>query len=184
MSDLKNDITNIAKLAKESSKLMGQLSSSVKDKALLAMACGLEENKAKIFAANKLDMEAGKENGLTGAMLDRLLLTEERVDQMAGGLREIASLPDPVGEISGRVTRPTGIEVARMLIAHVLRSRATLLKCAMRLLWPALYRDGSDYSVRDSPGLESLPKCSAIPCLYSSRMVLLSNMPHNLTLLG
>lgn len=111
-----DEIKKIAKAAREASREMAAAPSSVKNSALLAMADALEKNREKIFDANKPDIEAGERNGLSGAMLDRLKLDDKRVSGMAAGLREIAALDDPVGEITGMKRRPNGMLVGQMRV--------------------------------------------------------------------
>lgn len=115
---MKEEILKIAKLTKEASRMMANLSREVKDTALNQMADALmeDENRARIKQANKRDLEAGKEAGLSTALIDRLLLTDDRIAAMAEGLREVAALPDPVGEITGMWRRPNGLEVGRMRV--------------------------------------------------------------------
>ena len=74
------------------------------------------EQSETLKEANKLDLAAGKEKGLDAALLDRLELTDERIQSMAEGLRQIASLPDPVGVISNMAYRPSGIQVGKMRV--------------------------------------------------------------------
>ncbi len=95
---------------------MATLSSAVKDELLLRMAEALEDNAESLMAANEKDLTAAREKGLAPAMIDRLALDEQRIGAMAGGLREVAALPDPVGEITGMRRRPNGIQVGRMRI--------------------------------------------------------------------
>src|SRR5690606_5694261 len=92
------------------------LSSADKNKALEAMAVNLLKKQQQIIAANEIDMKAGREKGLSKALLDRLLLTENRIADMAQGLKEVAALPDPVGEIMEMVTRPNGLQVGRQRV--------------------------------------------------------------------
>jgi glutamate-5-semialdehyde dehydrogenase len=87
-----------------------------KNGALLAIADTLQSNAQMLMAENHKDLEAGRHRGLDRAMLDRLDLTEKRIDTMAQGLREVAALADPVGEITGLTYRPSGIQVGRMRV--------------------------------------------------------------------
>ncbi len=102
--------------ASNSSVEAAQLSTNKKNSVLRKMADMLEANSSKIISANAKDLEAGKTNGLTDAMLDRLKLTEERISGMANAIREIVQLPDPVGEITETKIRPNGLEVSKMRI--------------------------------------------------------------------
>ncbi|HHB13163.1 MAG TPA: glutamate-5-semialdehyde dehydrogenase [Chromatiales bacterium] len=87
-----------------------------KNAALEAMASALEAEEDRLRAENERDLEAGRARGLDEALLDRLTLNPERIAAMAQGLREIAALPDPVGEVTGLARRPSGIEVGRMRV--------------------------------------------------------------------
>ncbi len=80
----------------------------------MAMADALEENTALILEANAIDLDNGRKLGLTEALLERLTLNEARVKDMANGLREIAALPDPVGEVLGMWKRPNGLDIGRI----------------------------------------------------------------------
>lgn len=101
---------------REAARRLAYLPTDVKDRALLAMAAALEEETPAILEANALDMEAGRAKGLTQALLDRLFLNEARVRDMAEGLRAVAALPDPVGEVTGMWTRPNGLQVGRVRV--------------------------------------------------------------------
>ncbi|MBM7856223.1 glutamate-5-semialdehyde dehydrogenase [Desulfohalotomaculum tongense] len=105
-----------ARMAKEASRSLAYISTGAKNKALLAMADSLEKKSAEILQANARDMEAAAEKGITGALLDRLRLTEARVAEMANGLREVARLPDPVGEMLSMWRRPNGLEIGQMRV--------------------------------------------------------------------
>ena len=95
---------------------MAVASTKTKNDALMAMADALVRNGAKVERENAKDLEEGRAKELSPAMLDRLALTEKRIADMAGGLREIAALPDPVGAMDRMSRRPSGIEVARMRV--------------------------------------------------------------------
>lgn len=109
--DINSTITEQAKLAKEASKQLALLSSSDKNKAILAMAHALETKIPMILQENNLDMENGRQKGLSAALLDRLLLTTERIKQMADGLRQIANLKDPIGNGIMSTRRPNGLDI-------------------------------------------------------------------------
>lgn len=102
--------------ANNSSIEAAQLSTDKKNIVLNKMANMIELNRSDILAANSKDLEAGKTSGLSEAMLDRLKLTDKRIATMAKAVREIAQLPDPVGEITETKKRPNGIEVSKMRI--------------------------------------------------------------------
>ncbi len=113
---INEEILSIANGAKAASHKLANLPGSVRNAALLAMADGLLAAKEKLQSENEKDLSTGKENGLSEAMLDRLTLSDKVIATMAEGLRQVASLPDPVGEISDMKTRPNGIRVGRMRI--------------------------------------------------------------------
>lgn len=114
--DIQTEMLHVARQAKLAARTMARLSSAVKDELLRRMADALERGTAGLLAANEQDLEAGRLKGLAPAMLDRLALDEKRIRAMADGLREVATLPDPVGEITGMWRRPNGIQVGRMRI--------------------------------------------------------------------
>ncbi|MDD5072750.1 MAG: glutamate-5-semialdehyde dehydrogenase [Candidatus Omnitrophica bacterium] len=116
MSGLKNDMIAIARDAKKASLLMGHISSAVKEKALLAMADGLEENKSAVFAANKKDVKAAAAKKLSPAFIDRLTLNEKRIKSMAASLRQVASQHDPIGEVIKMWTRPNGLWIGKLRV--------------------------------------------------------------------
>ncbi|MGZ8218398.1 aldehyde dehydrogenase family protein, partial [Methylomagnum sp.] len=95
---------------------MGRAETAAKNQALLAIADALEAGADTLIAENQKDLDAGRQRGLDSAMLERLDINEKRVKAMADGLREVAALPDPVGEITGLTYRPSGIQVGRMRV--------------------------------------------------------------------
>ncbi|MBU7005940.1 glutamate-5-semialdehyde dehydrogenase [Phosphitispora fastidiosa] len=113
---VREEVVSKAALAKQAARLLGSVSTAVKNQALLVMAEELLDRADEIVAANKIDMSKGREKGLSAALLDRLLLTESRINEMAAGLREIAMLPDPVGEIISMWKRPNGLQVGKMRV--------------------------------------------------------------------
>jgi len=112
-AELVKDLTRRAKAASER---VAELASDVKDAALRLAADRLEAAAPEILRENALDLEAGRANGLDAAMLDRLRLDADRIGGIANGLREVAALPDPVGEITRMWNRPSGLQVGRMRI--------------------------------------------------------------------
>ncbi len=113
---LKNYAVNLGKKAKRASRQLAQVSSEEKNQALLQMARQLEMQKELILTENKRDFEMAQKAGLSSALLDRIALNPSRIGNMAKGLREVASLPDPVGEIVRMWRRPSGLQVGRMRI--------------------------------------------------------------------
>jgi glutamate-5-semialdehyde dehydrogenase len=105
-----------AKAAKEASRVLALASTRAKNEALAQMARGLEERTGAILDANRHDLERARAAGHARAFVDRLTLTEGRVEEMAAGLRHVASLPDPVGETVETIRRPSGLEIARVRV--------------------------------------------------------------------
>ena len=101
------------KNAKEASYELGNLSTEDKNKGLTAMADYLVKYKNEIIEANSLDLKKAMDKGTSKAMLDRLTLNAERIEGMANGLRQVASLPDPVGEVVSMWTRPNGLQIGQ-----------------------------------------------------------------------
>jgi len=114
--DIKQYMADIGRKARAASRVLATATTGVKNDALLAIALLLEEQSAALFKANAQDMEAGRKKGLDAALLDRLELNQERISGMAEGLRQIAALPDPVGEITDLNYRPSGIQVGKMRV--------------------------------------------------------------------
>ena len=114
--DIQNYMQTVGQQARAASRMLARATTAHKNDALEAAARLLLDNQAKLLQANAKDLAAGKERGLDAALLDRLALSEGRIAAMAEGLRQIASLPDPVGEISDLKYRPSGIQVGRMRV--------------------------------------------------------------------
>ena len=106
----------LGRRARSAAREMARATTASKNQALLAMADALEAESARLVTANERDLEAGRRDGLNEALLDRLALNEQRIAAMAEGLREIAKLPDPVGEVERLAYRPSGIQVGRMRV--------------------------------------------------------------------
>jgi glutamate-5-semialdehyde dehydrogenase len=109
-------IRQIAENARKASHRMARLSSGAKNDLLLAMAAALELGTPGLIAENAKDLEAGAAKGLSAAMLDRLMLDDQRIKGMADALREVAALPDPVGEVTKMWKRPNDLMVGKMRI--------------------------------------------------------------------
>ncbi|MCD8330670.1 MAG: aldehyde dehydrogenase family protein, partial [Lachnospiraceae bacterium] len=107
------NLQEIGRHAQDAKHEAGKLSSGVKDAALRKIADALEEHSAEILAANGKDLEAARENRMPSALVDRLLLTEERIAQMALGLRQVADLEDPIGEVISMKQRPNGLMIGQ-----------------------------------------------------------------------
>lgn len=102
--------------ARSAAHALAQLSAEQKSDILRAMAQGLRDSSAEILVANAKDIEAGEAKGLSGALLDRLRLDEVRVQAIAGGIDQVADLPDPVGEELEKTARPNGIEISKIRV--------------------------------------------------------------------
>ncbi|HRN61932.1 MAG TPA: glutamate-5-semialdehyde dehydrogenase [Luteimonas sp.] len=110
------DIRQLALRCRDAARSVAALPTAAKDAMLEAMAVALESDAAAILAANAQDLEAARAKGLTTAMLDRLRLDDARLAGIAAALREVATLPDPVGLVTRRDRRPNGIAVERVRI--------------------------------------------------------------------
>src|SRR5215470_7172040 len=114
--DLRTLIETKARAAREAARALALCGTRTKNDALLQMARGLEEKTAAILEANRADLERARSAGVARAFLDRLTLTDARIETMAAGLREIAGLPDPVGETVDAWRRPNGMEISRVRV--------------------------------------------------------------------
>ncbi len=113
---METQMREIGEAAKRASYSLASLSTGVKNQALQVMAKALEDRVDMILDANKQDMEAGRAKGLSGALLDRLMLTRDRIKEMAEGLRELTGLADPVGEVIKMWSRPNKLKVGKMRV--------------------------------------------------------------------
>ena len=114
--DWQMELETLGKRAKVAARQLGAASTAQKNQALLAMADRLLGEQARVLAANDRDMAEGKAKGLSTALLDRLLLTPARIEAMAEGLRQVAALPDPVGECVSGFRRPNGLEIRKVRV--------------------------------------------------------------------
>jgi glutamate-5-semialdehyde dehydrogenase len=114
--NIKTYMQSLGTAAREASRELARANSDVKNNALIAIAKQLDANRDAVLAANKLDMDNGRSNGLNDALLDRLELNNDRVNAMIEGLHQVAELPDPVGELTDLGTRPSGIKLAKMRV--------------------------------------------------------------------
>jgi glutamate-5-semialdehyde dehydrogenase len=114
--DIQSYMHSIGIAARAASRAMAKAETGAKNHALITMAQAVERDIARLLDANRKDVEAARAKDLQAAMMDRLTLTPKSVAEMAEGLRQIAQLPDPVGEISGMSYRPSGIQVGRMRV--------------------------------------------------------------------
>jgi glutamate-5-semialdehyde dehydrogenase len=111
-----SEVTDVAVRAKAAAAGLAPMPSTVKDAALLAMADALVARSAEILAGNSEDVDAGRDAGTTEALLDRLTLTPARIEAMAAGLRHVATLPDPVGEVVRGSSLPNGLELRQVRV--------------------------------------------------------------------
>jgi len=114
--NIAEQVKHIAREARQASFAMARLGSDVKNSMLLAMADALEKQAAMLIAENSKDLEMGRQKGLSTAMLDRLMLDHKRIKGVADALREVAALPDPVGEVTKMWKRPNELMVGKMRI--------------------------------------------------------------------
>ena len=115
-NDIKTAMQDIGRRARAAARTMARAETAAKNAALAAMAEAIEKGATALIAANRRDLDAGRQHGLDAAMLDRLELNPARIAAMADGLRQIAALPDPVGSITDLNYRPSGIQVGRMRV--------------------------------------------------------------------
>ncbi|HLV76685.1 MAG TPA: glutamate-5-semialdehyde dehydrogenase [Marinobacter sp.] len=109
-------MVELGQQARAASREVARSATSVRNQALLATADALDAARTALAEANRKDLENGRANGLDEAMLDRLELTPAGIDTMIEGLRQVAALPDPIGEITDMTFRPTGIQVGKMRV--------------------------------------------------------------------
>jgi len=114
--EIHSSILSMGKKAKTAALALAQLSAEQKSDILRSMADSLRSSSSEILKANKLDIDAGEEKGLTGSLLDRLKLDAARVDSIAAGIEKVADLPDPVGEILENITPPNGIKITKIRV--------------------------------------------------------------------
>ncbi len=114
--DIKDYMQNLGRRARAASRQMAKADTNAKNRALLAIAAAIRRDEAKLLAANGEDLAAARTAGLEPAMVDRLTLSPKTVATMAEGLEQIASLPDPIGEMTDLRFRPSGIQVGHMRV--------------------------------------------------------------------
>jgi glutamate-5-semialdehyde dehydrogenase len=111
-----HSVEDLCRAAKRASRTLARLDTATKDAALDAIAHALVSNIPEILEANARDLEAGRDSGLSSALLDRLALDEGRVAAMADGVQSIAALPDPVGEVIDGFRRPNGLDIRKVRV--------------------------------------------------------------------
>jgi len=114
--DIQHYMKQLGEQARAASRLMAKADTNTKNQALRNIAALIRQHEKALLAANQQDMDAAKANGMEAAMLDRLALSEKSVTTMAEGLEQIASLPDPIGEMSNFKYRPSGIQIGQMRV--------------------------------------------------------------------
>jgi glutamate-5-semialdehyde dehydrogenase len=156
-------IADLGARAKGASRVLATASSEVKDAALVAAADLLLDRHEEILAANAEDVAAAEAAGTTATVIDRLRLTEARVESMAAGLRKVAALPDPVGEITDGWTRPNGLRVHRVrvplgVVAIIYENRPNVTSDAFGLCLKAgnaAFLRGSSAAIRSNMAIAS-----------------------------
>lgn len=152
-ADARDYMRRLGQAARESAVVVAEAATADKNAALEAVAQCLRDDEARIIEANAEDLTAGKRAKLSDALLDRLALDAGRIAAMAEGCRQVAALPDPVGEVSGMAYRPSGIQVGRMrvplgIIGIIYESRPNVTVDAAALCLKAgnavLLRGGSE----------------------------------------
>ncbi|OAA88011.1 glutamate-5-semialdehyde dehydrogenase [Clostridium ljungdahlii] len=114
--DIDSYVVEKAKTANRAARILSNMGPDLKNKALGAMAEALQNNKGLILQANKVDLDNAKKSGKNKAFIDRLELNQKRIDSMAGGLVKVASLPDPIGEVSKMWKRPNGLRIGKVRV--------------------------------------------------------------------
>jgi len=126
-------MNELGRHAKAASRVLMSASTADKNTALIAIAEAIVGRQADLIAENKKDLDAGRARGLSAALMDRLELNAERIESMADGLRQVAALPDPVGEISGMSYQPSGIQVGHMRVPASFTNRGLMSRPMQRL---------------------------------------------------
>ena len=114
--EIKDKITKMGSDALTASRALANLNTDQKNKILLAMADGILSDADKIISANAIDLDDAVNNNLTNSMIDRLRLDQKRIEAIADGIRQVATLPDPVGEIMDEWDRPNGIKIKQIRV--------------------------------------------------------------------
>jgi len=164
MTTVASELQAKGQAARQAARQLARLSAAVKDRALLNIAEALLERQADVLAANRQDMEAGRQAGLTEALLDRLLLSPERLAAMAADVRQVAALPDPVGEVFDMRALANGLQVGRRrvplgVVAAIYESRPNVTVDIASLCLKSgnacLLRGGKE-AIRSSTALASI----------------------------
>jgi glutamate-5-semialdehyde dehydrogenase len=116
MTDIRTYILQLGQEARAASRVIGAATTAIKSTALLAMGDALDRSRTALKAANAVDMEAAGKDGIDQPLIDRLGMDDRVIDRMIQGLHQVDKLPDPVGEVTDLVYRPSGIQVGRMRV--------------------------------------------------------------------
>ena len=155
---------DLGRRAKAAAPLLAATSTAAKDSALQAAADGLQAHGAELLAANEADLAAAEEAGISPTLLDRLRLTPARIDGMAGGLRQVAGLPDPVGNVVARDVRPNGLRIEQVrvplgVVAIVYESRPNVTSDAAGLCLKSgnvAFLRGSSMAIRSNMAIAAV----------------------------
>jgi len=165
-----SSVTDICAAAKRAARVLAQCESAVKDTALLSLARELRAREAEILEANELDMQAGRDGGLSDALLDRLRLDGERIEAIAAGVEKIVSLADPVGEVIDGGRLPNGLDMRRVrvplgVVAVVYEARPNVTIDATALCLKsgnAIVLRGSSMAARSNAALAQIAAEAAV----------------------
>ena len=144
--DVQAAVFDVARRARVAARELATATRATKDAALHAMADALVAADAEIVSANAVDLERGEAAGLKPGLLDRLTLTPARIAAIADALREVAALPDPVGEVVRGSTLPNGLRLRQVRVPMVgsisssVPSATTSSRASARRTWPVLVR--------------------------------------------
>src|SRR3989442_8925102 len=116
MATATSSVADICRAAKRAAATLARTQTETKDAALLAIAQALQSRSEQILLANEADMTAGEQDGMDGALLDRLRLDEARISAIAGAVRQIVALPDPVGELVEGRRLPNGLDIRKVRV--------------------------------------------------------------------
>jgi len=116
LSQIREEVTAKARAAKEASRLLGSIRTSLKNLALAKIAERLRANSGEILAANEKDLAAGRKSGLSKTLLDRLALSSKRLEEMVRGVKQVEELADPVGEVMAGWRRPNGLLITKVRV--------------------------------------------------------------------
>jgi len=182
--DIRAYVTERAKKARAAARKLATVSSTVKNTALQKMADALVAQASALLNANAKDLDEAKRRGLSKAMIDRLTLDPKRIGEMAAGLRDVAALPDPVGEVIKMVRRPNGMQVGRVrvpigVIGIIYESRPNVTADAASLCLKAgnavVLRGGSESVQSNAAIVQILSTVGADSGLPEGSIVFLDN---------